>query len=279
MRNKTILILVCLFLGASLFAQDRTLNSVSYVYTPNNSDRIWNDIPYPVQLTYWEIQSCRNLEQSYYPGATAIPSFPPTRAYNCHGYAWHMSNSSGVKNQAIWISWPSDYWTGGSYSNQGYEAANFKAVYNGDSHTACIRAQTFGGIIYRSKWGSCSIMLHNQGSTPYSNWNMNYYYRYNYYNEDVEAAYITEDDNTTLTWEILTDVKNLKGFNLYAVSDNGDLNKMNSEIIPRMAYDQMDEGESYEYTSNNHADSYTLEMVFDNDSKKLKFEKNNSYEK
>jgi hypothetical protein len=108
--------------------------------------------------------------QSQYPNATLIGNSSTT--YNCHAYAWHMSNGGST----YWIDTPSDntYWDDGSYVEVSAAAAPIatKVSYASDDHSAIT---TTSPGVFISKWGSGPVMQHASTYTPYNESTIKYY--------------------------------------------------------------------------------------------------------
>ena len=96
-----------------------------------------------------------------YNGATRIGD--PTRTYNCHAYAWRMSEGY---TDPVWIGVKprldpvSIYWTDGSYIEVPENVAT-KVVYVGNHSAVRINSST-----YRSKWGAGPIVEHGPNDVP-----------------------------------------------------------------------------------------------------------------
>lgn len=246
------------------------LTYVSYVYTPGTNYIIYNAYSYPPPtMNTYDHQQCTNIENSYYgQGAYAFPSQNDTRWYNCHGYAWHMSNSSSVKNQAIWINYPDNYWSSGSYSTS-TETNGRKAYYTYGDHSAVVLQQTGGNLIYRSKWGSCSLMIHPRNACPYYGSYINWYYRYGFNDQSIDQLLSQVGDKADLKWGILEQIPNIKGFNIYHKSDSN-RDKLNSELISRSKDSKPGENEQYQYMAPFFSSGdYELEIVFEDNHTEL----------
>ncbi len=147
-------------------------------YTPNGSPvRAYNAI---TEMSSADKINWSNHVSTYYPLATELNPHSATRSYNCHAYAWHISE--GGDN--VWIGYYSGqetdediYWTDGSYIEQSNEMGAEKISYYADNHSA-IQTSTQG--IYKSKWGEGPLMSHSRAYGP-SVYNMNYrkYYKSN----------------------------------------------------------------------------------------------------
>jgi len=102
-----------------------------------------------------------------------------TRTYNCHSYAWNISDggtticwinqftSSGQPNIA-------KYWTNDYYSET-TEANAIKVFYYLSDHSAIVSPTVPG--MYESKWGQGALMRHAPGYGPYPNMNYRRYYK------------------------------------------------------------------------------------------------------
>lgn len=83
----------------------------------------------------------------------------PTAAYNCHGYAWYISEGGSP----VWIEPGSEdvYWTDGSYVEVEENEATKVSYYN-RSHSA-IRLNSEW---YQSKWGNSFLVKHHPNNVP-----------------------------------------------------------------------------------------------------------------
>ena len=94
-----------------------------------------------------------NVENNY--NVTVVG--PATKKYNCHSYAWHMSDGHSSDN--VWIGLKSAqdediYWTDGSYYSVSSSQATHVSYSN--EHSA-IR---LSNGLYRSKWGALPLVEH-----------------------------------------------------------------------------------------------------------------------
>jgi len=127
------------------------------LYTPNGS---------PVQTfirsegsTEWITTTTNEYKAAY--GEENVLA-PASQRYNCHNYAWHMSEGNpeivwmnqydSYGNSNVW-----KYWTDNSYVETTENNAEKIFYYNGD-HSA-IKSKTIAGK-YESKWGSAPLMRH-----------------------------------------------------------------------------------------------------------------------
>ncbi|MDR3286840.1 MAG: T9SS type A sorting domain-containing protein [Prevotellaceae bacterium] len=89
----------------------------------------------------------------------------PTYQYNCHAYAWHVSE--GGNN--VWIGLhPSEvtaediYWTDGSYVEVPESIATKVSYHQNGNHSAVRLNSTW----YQSKWGSSALVKHHPNDVP-----------------------------------------------------------------------------------------------------------------
>ncbi len=159
------MLLICIF----LFTTCLTLaDEPIVIYTPKGS---------PVyaylldEMSQFEIIFCNAAAQELHPNAILISS--ASRTYNCHGYAWHVSEGG----EPVWINAPNQYiyWEDGSYVEMNSEAANMKVSYISDNHSA-VTTTTNGWFI--SKWGFGPLMYHAWNDCPYNSSTLKYYIKY-----------------------------------------------------------------------------------------------------
>ncbi len=128
-----------------------TINTPNGSSLPDAGKFVGNDIV-PGSYEYYYII---NYITATYPGTTIIS--PPTKKYNCHGYAWNMTEGGDT----AWINSPIDlYWTDGSYVEVD-EAHASKIVYSGD-HSAI----KWDNVYYQSKWGELALVRHTPDNVP-----------------------------------------------------------------------------------------------------------------
>lgn len=95
-----------------------------------------------------------------------------TSTYNCHAYAWSMSEGGEV----CWMNSPSDdiYITDGSYIlTSSTDPKARKVSYGNDNHSAIVPFSNSTYLI--SKWGSACLMKHRYNDCPYNSTNVKYY--------------------------------------------------------------------------------------------------------
>ena len=169
---KIMIILFCIFIinTGTLLGQTQVTR-----YTPVGSPvTAYNQIP---EMSYqdkvdWSVEVSTN-----YPQATELNPHSATTSYNCHAYAWHISQQGDI----VWIGYYSGqeddediYWTDGSYIRLNSESGADKISYYQDNHSA-IQTSTQG--TYKSKWGEGPLMQHARNYGP-STYKMNYRYYY-----------------------------------------------------------------------------------------------------
>ena len=102
---------------------------------------------------------------------------PCSSIYNCHGYAWHMSDGGDT----IWLPNDSDvskYFNGVDGQNATYKEVDSpskyrKVYYNGASHSAIVDPDNPTRVI--SKWGSGPLVSHLPGDSPFDDYTLEYY--------------------------------------------------------------------------------------------------------
>ena len=161
------LFLVCLFIFSTnclLIADTPTT-----IKTPKGStvpDTYLTD-----EASQSEIDAWNDWATSTYPNAILIAS--ATRTYNCHSYAWHVSEGGN----RVWIgssTYTAEdiYWQDGSYGEIASEAAATKVSYVFGNHSA-VTTPSSGWFI--SKWGATSLMKHAWNDCPYDDSQLKYY--------------------------------------------------------------------------------------------------------
>lgn len=105
-----------------------------------------------------------------YPNATVIGE--PSSTYNCHSYAWNMTEGGPT----AWLIASPDlhkYWDDGSYIQTTIAEAE-KIYYSNGDHSAIV--SPVGAGLYDSKWGAGPLMRHAPSYCPYvSSSGMKYY--------------------------------------------------------------------------------------------------------
>jgi hypothetical protein len=140
------------------------------IYTPNGC--LVSDTDYTPEIydseekTYWN-----QYYQELFPQNTLVGS--TTSTYNCHAYAWHMTEGGSAVWMGLYTNPTSVYWTDGSYSPASTAtAAGLKVSYASDNHSA-VTTGVSGEFI--SKWGNKVLMRHMYYNCPYTYSTLNYY--------------------------------------------------------------------------------------------------------
>ncbi len=136
------------FCGEALNAQ--TYTKVSNVKTPNNSivQDTWKLTSSDIVYTPAQIAALAADLNSNYNGAELVEA--PSYKYNCHAYAWHVSEGG----DKVWMGRYTDdaediYWTDDSYIEVPEKIAT-KVSYHRDGNHSAIRLNS---NLYESKWG------------------------------------------------------------------------------------------------------------------------------
>lgn len=118
-----------------------------------------------------------NYCRQKHPNAIMIKNgkYSATRTYNCHSYAWHMSEGGHARWIGVGSTAHEDiYMTDGSYIEVLEGTIPRKVSYAQDDHSAITTDQQ-GWFI--SKWGSYSLMRHAANDCPYNSNGLKYFIR------------------------------------------------------------------------------------------------------
>lgn len=105
-----------------------------------------------------------------FPNTTELNPPSATTRYNCHAYAWYMTEGGSP----CWINYEDEFWEGGIYIRLNSESDATKISYYQDDHSA-IQMSTQG--VYRSKWGVGPLVEHARDYGP-AIYQMDYGYYY-----------------------------------------------------------------------------------------------------
>lgn len=168
-------------------------------HTPRNG-YVWAELLNDDDFTDAEKNALMNHVIYNYGGSVVSEA---TLSYNCHSYAWHMSE--GHLDDQVWIGYeetgPDEYWNDGSYIEVPESLAT-KVRYTND-HSA-IRVSS---SLYHSKWGSWPLVAHAPYNVP-----SKYGVPYKYYKRTppitgpsivcTEATYLIDGlpSSYTVTW-------------------------------------------------------------------------------
>ena len=178
MRTRILLVII-LLIHALIRPGQIAAQTQTTIYTPKSqSVTAYYLIP---EMGYQDKLDWSDEVALVYPQATELNPPSATTSYNCHGYAWHVSEGGSIR----WIGYyygqedhEDIYWTA---QNPSYiettEANASKISYYEDNHSA-IQTSTQG--IYISKWGEGPLMEHARGYGP-EDYEMDYrkYYKLN----------------------------------------------------------------------------------------------------
>lgn len=145
--------------GVTTFA----VQSNGVIYTPNGT-------AVPLSATESELTEDKKnqIKNDYllqYPNIIYVSE--ATTSYNCHGYAWYMSD--GHASDKVWIDngTVAHFWRDGSYVFTTTPNESSKVYFLGSDHSAI--QETRNGISYlKSKWGKGPVFLHTFQDCPYS---------------------------------------------------------------------------------------------------------------
>ncbi|MDO8928188.1 MAG: T9SS type A sorting domain-containing protein [Bacteroidota bacterium] len=212
---KTIgIIILAVFFATNIFAQDVQVNDVS---TPrNNTVNSW--------ITEESSTTTRKTWDNYYkntrPNAAQIKTYDgysSTRRFNCHSYAWYMSQKALELTNPRWIGYYSNntdehiYWDDGSYIEVASETYPGMVRWASGDHSA-ITTSTSGK--WKSKWNEFPLFLHNWDDTEYGTSDLKYYTSFRvdgprYVCNGSNATFTTPDYvNCTFSWTYDTSLLN-----------------------------------------------------------------------
>ena len=136
----------------------------SYIYTPKGTPVSVDVID--SELTQDEYNNIVYVHQLVYNQALIVGD--ATKKYNCHAYAWHVSEGGNE----VWLNRPneSNYWLDGSYIEVPQNIAT-KVSYVGD-HSAT----KIDSVFFISKWGKGFLLKHRPNYVPPGYGNPNRYY-------------------------------------------------------------------------------------------------------
>lgn len=169
MKTKISFIIGLFLICNSVYSQ--YIDVKDYITTPNGSGvETW----ICQELSSSEIDYLTNIWKSRYPNA--VKKADATRTYNCHGYAWSITENTGTR----WINRPFNrlYIRDGSFLEvEPDNNSSFKIDYSSDDHSAV--ATTSQNIVI-SKWGQGPLMQHSYDYCPYNSSSIHYLARAQY---------------------------------------------------------------------------------------------------
>lgn len=132
------------------------------------------------ELTSNEINSLDTYYRNTFPNAIFLKS--SSKTYNCHSYAWNMTDGGktcwinhSLSNDATANSNLKKYWSDPIGYNETTEVNATRIHYYLSDHSA-IKSSVAG--YYESKWGMAPLMRHAPEYGPYSNMKSRHYYAY-----------------------------------------------------------------------------------------------------
>ncbi|MBQ6762023.1 MAG: hypothetical protein IJP49_04670 [Bacteroidales bacterium] len=163
------------------------------VLTPNGSIVSDTEQITDPEFTAYQRQQIAIEFSNTYPLATIVA--PASVKYNCHAYAWHISEGGSNVWMGISTNPTSIYWTDGSYSSSNCRGKGLKVSYINGNHSA-ITTETTDYFI--SKWGNGPRVRHHKDYVPYVYSGLSYYIR-----NLPSQAYITGQFAQNAQWTTL----------------------------------------------------------------------------
>lgn len=127
----------------------------------------------PEKFSAADVEYINNRMEIEYPRAIVLR--PATTTYNCHAYAWHVSEGGS----AVWIgrytNTTSIYWTDGSYVEISNPIEGAKVSYANDNHSAVVTDEV---NVFISKWGAWPLVRHENNYCPYESSRLRYFVKF-----------------------------------------------------------------------------------------------------
>lgn len=166
--RNLIFIFSLMIIAVTAYSQGTTLTPMGQtVYLQNNWDT-------PSYIAGWEAYAAQEIINNNW---DAVRIGPATSNYNCHSYAWNVTEN-GVSTNA-WLNQTnngnanlSKYWTNDAYTSISYIDDHEKVFFSTGDHSAVTTATT-GKV--RSKWGQCGLYEHSTAQCPYNSSALIYY--------------------------------------------------------------------------------------------------------
>lgn len=213
--KRILCILYVLFVSVTISAQ---------VYTPKGS--IVSDTG-PVSETVLpsDYNAINKSIKQQYPSAQIMDN--PTSTYNCHAYAWHMSEGGNKVWMGLFTNPTPIYWKDNSYVEVNSQANLRKVSYGmaGLSNHSAIT--TIQNDVFISKWGSSSLVKHNKNDCPYISSNIRYFMKNDLYILGSESVIGTQNYNIlnylvgTKTWTTSNNLHIESGQGTYKITVSG----------------------------------------------------------
>lgn len=142
--------------------QTKALSAVT-VLTPKGSVVSDTEKITDTDYTATQKQEIANEVLRTYPGVSIVG--PATITYNCHAYAWHVSEGGSAVWMGVSTNPTSIYWTDGSYSSTTCRDNGLKVSYAGKANHSAITTESTG--VFISKWGQGPLVRHSFDNCPY----------------------------------------------------------------------------------------------------------------
>lgn len=153
-----------------------TAQSQGTVQTPmGQTVSVINNWDTPQYLAGWEADGAQEVINN---GWDAVRIGPATSNYNCHSFAWYVTEGGNTTNK--WMNSTLDdgspnlskYWTNDAYTSTSNVEDHEKIFYSTGDHSA-ITTATAGKV--RSKWGRMPRYEHSTAQCPYNSSALVYY--------------------------------------------------------------------------------------------------------
>ena len=185
-------------------------------------------IPYCVDAKY-DADKAKEEIQNNYPDAIIIGD--GTCTYNCHAYAWWVSEGgdkcwinkteSGVDNL-------SNFYNDGTYVATTTPVAGDKVLYLSDDHSAIV----YSGDTFTSKWGSLALVRHKYNYGPYDYSSLKYYKKGS--GTSVGGGEEEKDPpfkTGKVYWDMFPDPTPLNSYEDFSISDYYDSSRFRVDIF------------------------------------------------
>ncbi|MGV8139197.1 MAG: hypothetical protein AB2L20_28720 [Mangrovibacterium sp.] len=160
---KHIFVTVFCFMVYCFTGIAQTYTQVTNVKTPNNTtvQDVYSLTSSDISLTPSQLAVLASDLASNYNGAELIDI--PSYKYNCHAYAWHISEGGNKVWIGRYTSTAEDiYWADGSYFEVPENIATKVSYHQDGNHSAIKLNSTW----YQSKWGSSALVKHHPNDVP-----------------------------------------------------------------------------------------------------------------
>lgn len=128
---------------------------------------------WPEEFRAADVEYINKRVKIEYPRAIVLK--PATTTYNCHAYAWHISEGGSAVWMGRYTNPTSIYWTDGSYVEISNPIEGAKVSYANDNHSAVV---TNDIDVFISKWGKRSLVKHEKHYCPYESSSLRYFVKF-----------------------------------------------------------------------------------------------------